>query len=86
MRATLVLLQQSLRLTLFTRENCSLCGLAKNSIAAVRQKGRPFDYAEVDIMQDGHGQWKDMYEFDVPVVRCYKYRLATSNLILTRVF
>lgn len=31
-------------------------------------KRRPFDYEEKDIMDAGNKQWKDVYEFDVPVL------------------
>ena len=68
MRATLSMLQSSLRLTLFTRANCSLCDTAKATVAQVN-KERGFDYDEVDIMHEGNRCWKDVYEFDVPVVR-----------------
>lgn len=55
------------RLTLFTRAHCGLCDTAKLTVSKLRQR-RPFDYAEVDIMAPGNQQWKDVYEFDVPVL------------------
>ncbi|CRG84975.1 hypothetical protein PISL3812_02135 [Talaromyces islandicus] len=55
------------RLTLFTRANCGLCDTAKLTVSKL-QKRKPFDYAEVDIMVPEHKQWKDVYEFDVPVL------------------
>lgn len=55
------------RLTLFTRAHCGLCDTAKLTLSRLRQR-RPFDYAEVDIMAPGNQQWKDVYEFDVPVL------------------
>lgn len=57
----------SARLTLFTRANCSLCDTAKVSIAKV-QKKRPLDYSEIDVMAQGQQHWKDLYEFDTPVL------------------
>lgn len=32
------------------------------------QKKRPIDYTEIDVMAKGHEQWRDMYEFDTPVL------------------
>jgi hypothetical protein len=36
---------------------------------------RPFEYKEIDIMKesDEAKSWKDLYEFDTPVVRDYIY-------------
>lgn len=36
-----------------------LCGL---------EKRRSFEYREVDVMADGQKEWRDLYEFDTPVV------------------
>lgn len=65
MRLTSRLLQ-SCRITLFTRENCGLCTEARSVLSKVWDE-RPFQYAEIDIMQPGGKEWK-AYEFDVPVV------------------
>jgi hypothetical protein len=32
------------------------------------QKRRSFEYIETDIMEPGNKSWKDVYEFDVPVL------------------
>lgn len=53
--------------TLFTRQNCSLCATAKMVLQDL-QRSRTFDYHEVDLMTRGHERWKKIYEFDVPVV------------------
>ncbi|MCJ1392035.1 hypothetical protein MMC18_004902 [Xylographa bjoerkii] len=71
MRPTVSLRQHSARLILFTRANCSLCSSAKAVLANV-EKRRSFEYNEVDVMAKGQKEWKDMYEFDVPVVECPK--------------
>ena len=68
MRFTLKLLQHSARVTLFTRANCSLCESAKEVLGHLRGK-RTFDYKEIDVMANGSQEWKDLYEFDTPVVR-----------------
>ncbi|KAL3470594.1 hypothetical protein BJX99DRAFT_44436 [Aspergillus californicus] len=58
---------QAARVTLFTRAGCGLCDTAKHTTTQL-QKRRPFDYSEVDIMVTANKQWKDVYEFDVPVL------------------
>lgn len=55
------------RLTLFTRAGCGLCDTAKHTIVQLNKR-RPFYYVEKDIMDAGNKQWKDVYEFDVPVL------------------
>lgn len=55
------------RITLFTRENCSLCTTAKETLAEVWER-KPFVFREVDVMSPGGKGWKDLYEFDTPVV------------------
>ncbi|KAI1006833.1 hypothetical protein K3495_g1390 [Podosphaera aphanis] len=55
------------RITLFTRANCSLCTLAKQTLSDVWDR-RPFDYQEIDILQAEHQRWRDVYEFDTPVI------------------
>ncbi|KAL4976333.1 hypothetical protein BDW66DRAFT_52738 [Aspergillus desertorum] len=55
------------RVTLFTRAGCGLCDTAKHTVTQLHKR-RPFDYSEVDIMVPGNKQWKDVYEFDVPVL------------------
>ncbi|KAL2410531.1 hypothetical protein ABEF95_000354 [Exophiala dermatitidis] len=71
MRPSLVLRTAAVRLTLFTRANCGLCDVAKSRIAEV-QKKRSIDYQEVDIMSPGQEKWKDVYDFDVPVLHVDK--------------
>lgn len=63
---TRVLLNQA-RLTLFTRAGCGLCDTAKHTVIQL-QKRRPFEYAERDIMEPGNKSWRDVYDFDVPVL------------------
>ena len=68
MRATPTLPQQALRLTFFTRPHCSLCTQAHHVLASVRRR-RPFAYTEIDITAAGQASWRELYDFDVPVVR-----------------
>lgn len=73
MRPTIQLLQEACRITLFTRPNCSLCTQASHVLGQVKAV-RPYKYTEVDIVKKQNQAWKDVYDFDVPVVR-----VAQSN-------
>ena len=80
MTPTLPLLSLFTRITLFTRANCSLCETAKLSLVDVRKR-KEVVYEEIDIMAAGNGKWRDVYEFDVPVVsssRVYLYRASSD--------
>lgn len=68
MRATKTLLQHTAQVTLFSRANCSLCDNARSVIIAVEKK-RTFQFNHVDVMAQGQEGWKELYEYDVPVVR-----------------
>lgn len=68
MRPTAVLLQHALRLTFFTRPNCMLCTEAKDVLSKVWDR-RHFEYDEIDVMQAASKEWRNLYEFDTPVVR-----------------
>lgn len=67
MRPT-VRLYDAVRITLFTRPNCGLCDTAKTVLASLRER-RPFSYREVDLGKADAKGWRDLYDFDVPVVR-----------------
>lgn len=67
MRPSPQLRMYTARLTLFTRANCGLCDTAKARLAVV-QKSRTVDYSEIDIMEPSQRKWRDVYEFDVPVL------------------
>ncbi|KAL1996713.1 hypothetical protein VTN49DRAFT_7578 [Thermomyces lanuginosus] len=68
MRYTRYLLSpNTVRLTLFTRAHCGLCDTAKRTLSKIQQQ-RQIDYKEVDIMAPENKRWKDVYEFDVPVL------------------
>ena len=67
MRATSVLRQWTIRTTLFTRPNCSLCTEAKEVMAKVWDR-RPYEFTEINVMEPKQEKWKALYEFDTPVV------------------
>ncbi|WPG99580.1 glutaredoxin 2 [Acrodontium crateriforme] len=71
MKATCIL--RSIRLTLFTRENCSLCDTAKVVVNKVKQT-QPFEYQEINVMAASQEKWKDLYEFDTPVLHIDTHR------------
>lgn len=66
MHVTSRLLQQC-RITLFTRKHCGLCIAARSVLSDVWDT-RPFAFKEVDIVLPESQAWKDLYDFDVPVV------------------
>jgi hypothetical protein len=57
------------RITLFMRHNCGLCHQAKGVLSDVWDK-RPFEYTEIDLAQPSFESWKNLYDFDIPVVGC----------------
>lgn len=67
MRPTSRALQQSVKLVLFSRANCSLCEAAKSVVCRIR-KANDVAYSEIDVMTKGNEHWKSLYEFDAPVV------------------
>ncbi len=58
---------QACRITLFTRENCGLCTQARSVLSNVWD-ARPFAFKEIDIIKPDSKAWRDLYDFDVPVV------------------
>ncbi|KAK4110492.1 hypothetical protein N656DRAFT_713756 [Canariomyces notabilis] len=77
MRATSRLLR-SCRITLFTRENCGLCSQARSVLSDVWDK-RPFAFEQVDIIKPEAKRWRDLYEFDVPVIHVSKAEWPAEN-------
>ena len=79
MRPSARLLHRASRITLFTRANCSLCDDAKLVLSRVWNK-KPFEFEEIDVMAPAEKQWRDIYEFDTPVVRHpYSQHFSSSN-------
>ena len=58
---------QAARVTLFTRAGCGLCDTAKHTVVQLNQR-KPFYYKELDIMTPENKSWRDVYDFDVPVL------------------
>lgn len=55
------------RLTLFTRVGCGLCDNARKTIVQLNNR-RPFEYIETYVDEPENKKWKDVYDFDVPVL------------------
>lgn len=55
------------RITLFSRDNCGLCTQAKGVLSNVWDK-RPFAYKEVNLALPESEAWRNLYDFDIPVV------------------
>lgn len=56
------------RITLFSRDTCGLCTQAKGVLSNVWDK-RPFAYKEVNLTLPEYEAWRNLYDFDIPVVR-----------------
>ena len=65
----------AVRITLFHRDNCGLCHQAKGVLSNVWDK-RHFDYTEVDLTKSE--QWRNLYDFDIPVVRIPLFQRVDS--------
>jgi glutaredoxin len=71
------------KVTLYTRRGCHLCGEAKQAIAAARRRA-PFEYEELDI--DSDPDLRRLYNEEVPVIaidgkKAFKYRLTADELL-----
>lgn len=73
------------RVTLFTKNCCSLCDSAKFIIHKVALK-TSFRYEEVDISSVGNEKWNEMYKNDIPVIHIngiekFRHRIAERELL-----
>ena len=80
MHASAILRSLPYRLTLFTRPGCSLCDDAKVVLSRVWDR-RPFHYDEIDVMAPDQVRWKELYEFDTPVVSPFSIVLLLIYVI-----
>ncbi|KFY97606.1 hypothetical protein V500_01984 [Pseudogymnoascus sp. VKM F-4518 (FW-2643)] len=58
---------QACRITFFTRDGCKLCTDAKQTLSDVWDV-RPFVYREINVMKPDQTVWRNLYEFDTPVI------------------
>ncbi|KAF1364737.1 hypothetical protein EJ07DRAFT_98343 [Lizonia empirigonia] len=76
------------RVTFFTRSPCGLCDTAKAVVQNVN-KTRPLQYQEINVMEPGQEKWREVYEFDTPVIHIDKASApdtTTSSLKLMHRF
>ncbi|TQN73087.1 Glutaredoxin-like protein [Colletotrichum shisoi] len=59
------------RITLFARDGCGLCVRAKSALSNVWDR-RPFAFTEINITAPDAKSWRDLYDFDVPVIHISK--------------
>ena len=59
--------QLPIRITYFTRDGCQLCVNAKETLGKVWEL-KPFVYEEINVMEPDQVVWRNLYEFDTPVV------------------
>lgn len=71
------LLSKSVGLTFFTRANCSLCDTAKHNVNQLLKR-KPLPYSEIDVMTTGNEKWKNVYEFDTPVLHIQRTDQANA--------
>ena len=70
-------------LTLYTKDQCSLCDVAKE---VLQPHWHLFNFEEVDIEAEGNEKWWDLYCYDIPVFHLsgkflMKHRVNTSLLL-----
>merc|ERR1711894_150970 len=51
-------------LTLYTKEVCSLCDEAKETLEPYKHR---YKFEEVDIEEDGEDEWFEKYRYEIPV-------------------
>lgn len=71
-------LLQACRITLFSRDDCGLCTQAKGVLSDVWDK-RPFQYTEVNLAKPEFKHWKNLYDFDIPVVSTISFLFLTVS-------
>ncbi|PHH74147.1 hypothetical protein CDD80_3282 [Ophiocordyceps camponoti-rufipedis] len=72
-------LLRSCRITLFTRENCSLCEAAAEALSKVAAT-RPFAYKRIDLAGEEGRPWRQLYDYDVPVIHISKDTASPENV------
>mmetsp|Transcript_239 Transcript_239/g.367 ORF Transcript_239/g.367 Transcript_239/m.367 type:complete len:121 (+) Transcript_239:3-365(+) len=71
--------------TLFTKEDCSLCDKVKDILGELKDE-YPHTLRAVDITDEGHKGWYSKYKFDIPVLHIEgkyfaKHRLTKEEAI-----
>lgn len=66
--ASRVLSDKSARVTLFSKDRCSLCDNASKVMDKVLKNGPLVDYSVIKIDDPKNNEWWEKYCFDVPVL------------------
>ncbi|KAF4587836.1 glutaredoxin domain-containing protein [Ophiocordyceps camponoti-floridani] len=72
-------LLQGCRITFFTRVNCSLCEVAAEALSKVAVT-RPFVCRRIDLAGEEGRPWRELYDFDVPVIHISKDTASPENV------
>lgn len=73
----------ALKVTLFTKEGCTLCDKVKDVLVELREN-YPHSLSQVDITDREHADWFDRYKYDIPVLHLngkywIKHRLSVEE-------
>ncbi|KAL7799143.1 hypothetical protein V8C37DRAFT_398966 [Trichoderma ceciliae] len=75
-------LLRACRITLFSRDDCGLCAQAKDVLSNVWDK-RPFHYTEVNLAKPEFKHWKNLYDFDIPVIHISRAEAGEEDISRT---
>jgi glutaredoxin len=53
---------------LYTKEGCTLCDKVKDVLKGLSQDDYPHSLEQIDITDEEHTEWYDMYKYDIPVL------------------
>ena len=67
-------------LSVYTSQTCSLCEPVKFVAKKVAKTIPGCEYEEVDIHKSGHEEYKNKYEFDIPVVEVNSHKVWGASL------
>uniref|UniRef100_A0A7S3L4A4 Glutaredoxin-like protein n=1 Tax=Amphora coffeiformis TaxID=265554 RepID=A0A7S3L4A4_9STRA len=71
------------KVTLFTKEGCTLCDKVKDVLIELRET-HPHSLSQIDITDQEHARWYDKYKYDIPVLHLdskywIKHRMTTEE-------
>ena len=55
------------KVTLFTKEGCTLCDKVKDVLVDLRET-HPHSLSQIDITDQEHSSWYDKYKYDIPIL------------------
>ena len=63
---------KALVVVLYTKEGCTLCDKVKDVLKSLSQDDYPHSLEQIDITDEEHTKWYDMYKYDIPVLHINK--------------